>query len=885
MCAQASPGLDRPRSCQAFFMMSRTDGTTSGPEFDVGQVVGLSAEEAALKLESEGYNELPSSRKRHVLAIAYDVLKEPMLILLLAVGIVYMALGDRKQAIVLLAFVLVVIGITFYQERKTERALEALRDLSSPRANVIRDGEQMRIAGRDVVTDDILLLAEGDRVPADAVMLHCAHLSVDESLLTGESVPVSKAHCDPDAEVDLVRPGGDGLPFVWSGTLVVSGRGVARVMATGTDTEMGKIGRALESIDPEDTKLQRETRRVVRNIALLGAVLCALVIVVYGLTRSSEPDHWLTGLLAGLTLAMAMLPEEFPVVLTIFLTSGAWRISKKEVLTRKVPAVETLGSATVLCVDKTGTLTYNRMSVSRLVVGDMAYDLADHKREPLPEEFHQLVEFSILASQKDPFDPVEKAMKRLGDRKLFATEHLHDDWELLREYPLSHDMFALSHVWRSPDGKEILIAAKGAPEAVMDLCHLDEAAQEVLMRSVSDMASDGLRVLAVARALLVPEEMPADQHGFDFAFLGLLGLADPVRPNVPDAIRECRTAGIDVVMITGDYPGTAMNVAGQIGLEPADRFITGSELDAMSDDDLESRIREVRIFARVVPEQKLRIVQALKENGEIVAMTGDGVNDAPALKAANIGIAMGGRGTDVAREAAALVLLNDDFSSIVAAVRMGRRIYDNLKKAMAYIIAIHVPIAGMSLVPVLFKLPLVLLPVQIAFLELIIDPASSVVFEAEPEEADVMTRPPRDLDEPLFSRRTLAISLLQGLSVLAIVLLVFGCAHWIGLTDDEARAMTFTALVIANLGLILTNRSWSRTITRTMRTPNKALWFVLGGTIVFLGLVLYVPALMKLFQFGRMNAGEVIVAVCAGALSVLWFELLKVFRGWRQSEV
>jgi len=853
-------------------------------EFDIREIKGLTDEEAARKLEEEGYNEVPSARKRNILKIGLDVIREPMFLLLVAIGVIYLSLGDRKQAAVLLTFVVVVIGITFYQERKTERALEALRDLSSPRANVIRSGEQKRIAGRDVVNGDALLLAEGDRVPADVVLLSCTNLSVDESLLTGESVPVTKSARAADTPAVMGRPGGDGLPFVWSGTLVVQGRGVAEVRATGAETEMGKIGKALQEIEPEATPLQRETRKVVRNIAFLGAALCAIVIIVYGSTR----HHWLEGFLAGLTLAMAMLPEEFPVVLTIFLTTGAWRISKKDVLTRQVPAVETLGSATVLCVDKTGTLTYNRISVSRLDADGGTYDLADHKREPLPEEFHQLVEFSILASQRDPFDPIEKAIKRLGERKLFATEHLHEDWELLREYPLSQELLALSHVWRSPDGMEFLIAAKGAPEAVADLCHVTPEHHEKIMKSVAAMAADGLRVIGVARALFVPSEMPADQHEFMFKFLGLLGLADPVRPNVADAISQCSTAGIDVVMITGDYPGTAQNVAKQIGLQHSDEYITGTELDAMSDDELRARIEDVHIFARVVPEQKLRIVQALKDNGEIVAMTGDGVNDAPALKSANIGIAMGGRGTDVAREAAALVLLNDDFSSIVEAVRLGRRIFDNLKKAMAYILAVHVPIAGVSLIPVLFKLPLILLPVHIAFLELVIDPACSVVFEGEPEEAGVMERPPRDLSDPLFSKRIVGLSLLQGLFVMVIVLLVFLVGWWHGagspdvVRENEARAMTFAALVIANLGLILINRSWTRTIRSTLRTPNRALWYVFGGAIVFLGLVLYVPALQNLFQFSRLGPLDLGIAVVAGVFSVAWFEVLKIIQERRQ---
>jgi len=846
-------------------------------EFDIGDVTGLSDEEAERRLSEEGYNEIAATARRHILRIAWDVASEPMFLLLVSAGILYLGLGDRKQAIILMSFVIVVISITFYQERRGERALEALRDLSSPRANVIRSGEQKRIAGRDVVRGDTVLLAEGDRVPADASLLMCTNLTVDESLLTGESIPVRKA-CDVAGETDMVRPGGDDLPFVWSGTLVVQGRGLAEVKATGAATEMGRIGKALEGIEPEATPLQKETRRVVGFIVVFGGLLCVLVVVLYGLTRHNATggNDWLKGLLVGLTLAMAMLPEEFPVVLTIFLTMGAWRISKKDVLTREVPAVETLGSATVLCVDKTGTLTHNRISVSRLVVDGTAYDLGDHKREPLPEEFHQLVEFSILASQKDPFDPIERAIKRLGDRKLFATEHLHDDWTLMREYALSQELLALSHVWKSPEGREFLIAAKGAPEAVADLCHMGEQRRSELMDRVSAMADDGLRVIGVAKALFTAADLPADQHEFTFQFLGLVGLADPVRANVPESVTECSTAGIRVIMITGDYPGTAQHVARRIGLEPVEELMTGPELDDMTDRELTERIKTVNIFARVVPEQKLRIVDALKANGEIVAMTGDGVNDAPALKSANIGIAMGGRGTDVAREAAALVLVDDDFSSIVDSVRLGRRIFDNLKKAMSFIVAVHVPIAGLALIPVIFNLPLVLLPVHLAFLELIIDPACSIVFEGEPEEAGVMRRPPRDLSDPLFNKRTVGISLLQGFFVLVICALVFRVALWRGLGPNEARALTFTTLVIANIGLILTNRSWNRTIRQTLRESNKALWYVIAGTVLLLGLVLYVPALRSLFEFSKLGFLDLLVAVGAGVLSVMWFEALKL---------
>jgi len=846
-------------------------------QFDINAIAGLSEQQAAARLKEEGYNEIPSAARRSVFAIAFEVARQPMFLLLVACGAIYLVLGDMREALMLLGFVFVVMGITLYQERKTERALETLRELSSPRALVIREGEQKRIAGRDVVRGDILVLAEGDRVPADARLVSCSYLLVDESLLTGESVPVRKVAWD--GVTAMSRPGGDGLPSVYAGTLVVKGYGIAQVQATGVHTEIGKIGKALQTVEPEETPLQRETGRLVHILGIVAFFLCAVVAVVYGATRG----NWLNGLLAGITLAMAMLPEEFPVVLTIFLALGAWRISQRRVLTRRVPALETLGSATVLCVDKTGTLTLNRMSVGKIFARGEVYDVSRHTHEPLPETFHELVEFGILASQREPLDPMEKALKELGGRTLFQTEHLHDDWTLVREYPLSQDLLAMSHVWKSPDGQDYVIAAKGAPEAIADLCHFHEEQTQALSRQITSMAEDGLRILGVAKSSFKEISLPGEQHDFTFEFLGLVGLADPMRPTVPAALRECYAAGIRVVMITGDYPGTAQNIARQIGLTPVGEYVTGPELEKMDDLELQRRLRTVNIFARVVPEQKLRLVNSLKANGEIVAMTGDGVNDAPALKSAHIGIAMGGRGTDVAREASALVLLDDDFSSIVQAVKLGRRIFDNLKKAMAYIFAIHVPIAGMSLIPVLFRWPLVLLPVHIAFVELIIDPACSIVFEAEPEEADVMNRAPRNPNEPFLQRRLIGLSLLQGVGVLLVVLAVFSVALFRGQGELEARAFTFTTLIIANLGLIFTNRSWSRTIPSTLRSPNAALWWVSGGALLFLALVLYVPALRDLFRFAPLNPGDLLICAAAGTVSIIWFEGFKAFCSSRRA--
>ena len=847
------------------------------PHAGIAPLQGLSEAEAAARLQAEGFNELPSAKPRSIFAIAWEVVREPMFLLLVACGVVYLVLGDREEALMLMGFVFVVMGITLYQERKTERALEALRDLSSPRASVIRGGEQKRVAGREVVRGDLLIVREGDRVPADAWLRQSTNLSVDESLLTGESVPVRKqagegANETPEA---MARPGGDDTPFIFSGTLVVQGQGIAQVQSIGSLTEIGKIGKALESVGQERTLLQKETGRLVKRLTILGLSLCAAVVIVYGLTRGD----WLQGLLAGITLAMATLPEEFPVVLTIFLAMGAWRISRKNVLARRIPAIETLGSATVLCTDKTGTLTLNQMTVARLAAHGQTCDL----RQPntltaLPEAFHELAEYSILASQRDPFDPMEKAMHQVGKTFLAHTEHLHDDWELVREYPLSRKLLALSHVWKARAGDDYLIAAKGAPEAIADLCHFTPQQTQELAGQIDAMARDGLRVLGVARARFHRQgDLPGEQHDFPFEFIGLTGLADPVRPTVPEAIRECHTAGIRVVMITGDYPGTALNIAAQIGL-PKGEVMTGPELQAMDDAQLRQRIGAVNVFARVVPEQKLRIVQALKANGEVVAMTGDGVNDAPALKAAHIGIAMGGRGTDVARESASLVLLDDDFSSIVQAIKLGRRIYDNIQKAIAYIFAIHVPIAGMSLIPVLLQWPLVLLPVHILFLELIIDPACSTIFEAEKEEPDLMGRRPRDQREPLFSRHNIWLSVFQGLVVLGVVLGVFGWVYASGRGEQEARAMCYTTLIIANLGLILSNRSRIQSILGSLRIPNQAMWWVLGGATLFLSLVLSIPALRSIFKFAPLHPLDLALCLAAGLGSVASFELIKCWR-------
>ncbi len=827
---------------------------------------GLSDAQARRRLAADGPNELPSSPPRDLLQLLRQVLLEPMFLLLVACGVIYLALGDRQEALMLLGFVVVVMGITIVQQHRTERSLRALRDFASPRALVVRDGQARRIAGRDVVRGDIVLLAEGDRVPADIRLLDAANLGVDESLLTGESAPVAKRPTSP-ADAPPGAPGDADPGWVYSGTLVTSGTARGSVVATGARSALGRIGASLGGIAQADTAVQAETRRIVARIAIIGLALAAALALFYWWLRGDA----LHGLLAGLTLAMGILPEELPVVLTLFLGLGAWRLAREKVLARNIPAVEVLGAATVLCVDKTGTLTANRMTVRRLWSTDAMHDTAAASAAPVPEPLHGVLEFAVLASHRRAFDPMEAAIVEAGRRHLADTEHLHADWTLVEDYPLSDRMLAMSRVWQSPDRRSRMIAAKGAPEAIVDLCHLDAARAASIADAVAAMAADGLRVLGVACSSVDVPALPRDQHDFDFAFLGLVALEDPVRPDVPRALDECRAAGIRVVMITGDHPVTARAIARQVGLDADAALLTGTALATMDDRELDARLAGIQVFCRVQPEQKLRLVQAFRARGDIVAMTGDGVNDAPALKAADIGVAMGAHGTDVAREAADLVLVNDDFASIVTAVRHGRRVFDNLRKAIVFVIAVHIPIVGLSIAPVLLGWPMLLMPAHILFLQLIIDPACTVVFEAEPLEPTAMSRPPRPANARLFDTAVLQRGLWQGAGLLAILLGVFAGARALALTDDAARALTFTVLVLSNLGLIHANRSWERGASR----HHGAFLWIATGTLALLAGTLAIGPVRQLFSFALPAAPLLAAGLGAAVTSFLWFTAVK----------
>ncbi len=816
---------------------------------------GLSSSAAQALLRQHGYNELPSAKPKTLLRIALETLREPIFLLLIACSTLYIILGDYREGFTLFSTSFIIIGITFYQYRKTEKTLVALRQLTSPRVLVIRDGTEIRIPGREVVPGDCVLLHEGDRVPADAVLTDSLNLMVDESLLTGESMPVEKNTLTNKEVI--------------SGSLVVRGKGVAQVLRTGPHAQLGLIAGSIKGLRDEETRLQKEMKSLIRVLAMMSIVICIVIILLFYYTRG----QFIQSLLNGLSSSMAILPEEFPVVLTVFLALGAWRLSKKNVLTRKPSAIESLGSTTVLCTDKTGTITQNQMQISALYDGQVVSE-APFKTDTASMN-PSVIEFAFYATPANPIDPMEKAIIHCHDSLI----HHHVPLQLVKEYPLSESLPAMTRVWEHAEDRTVYIAAKGAPEAIFRLCRMDTSEVAVHLKVVHALADKGSRVIGIARGTHPGYPLPDHQSDFTFTFAGLVALEDPVRPEVPKAILECRDAGIKVIMITGDFPSTAQSIGRQIGLDHQQGVITGSELETMSDASLQEKIKHISIFARIVPAQKLRIIRALKANGEIVTMTGDGVNDAPALKAAQIGIAMGNKGTDVAREASSLVLLDDNFASIVSAVRTGRRIFDNLQKAMSYILAIHIPIIGITLLPAFnASLPLVFMPLHIVFMELIIDPVCSIAFESEQDEKNIMRRPPRPSQEKFFGLRSIMYSLFQGFLLFSLVLMVYLFSIREGHTEGEIRAITFSALIIGNIFLILTNLSKTRSFLAVIREKNKAAIFIPGIAAVILYLSLTMPQLRMLFTFEFPGYRHFLLSAGGATAMLMLLEIIKWLR-------
>ncbi len=793
--------------------------------------LGLSTKEALTRLAESGPNRLESESRTGPIRRLLRILSEPMLILLgIATGVSFI-IAEPLEAIVLALMIVFIIGTTSYQEGKAEKALQALKTLSSPTAMVMRDGEWSKIPAADLVVGDLIRITEGDRVPADARIVEANNLGIDESALTGESLSVPKAVGD----------------LASAGTSVVSGRADAVVEATGGNTTLGQIGLSLKNIESERTAVQRQIDRAVRIIAIIAITASLFVAAVVFFSRGELAES----ILAGLSLAMAMIPEEFPVVLTLFFALGAWRMSKEKVLARRSAVIETLGSATVICTDKTGTLTMNAMSVDQLLPSGKVSDL----------EF-----FGALASPLQSFDPVDAAFRSLGRETKFDVE---------AEFPLVHELTAMTMVWRTAD--HLILACKGSPEAVARICGV---AIERIAPDLEALSVGGRRILAVAGARVpLGTALPDSQLELPLEFMGLVALRDQVRPGVADAIAECRDAGIRVLMMTGDYAGTAREIATEIGLETT-HIITGEQIDALSDTELVEQVKVLSICARVTPQQKLRVIQALKSAGEIVVMTGDGINDAPALKLANISIAMGMKGTDVAREASDLILTDDNFASIVAGIKRGRTIYSSLRKAFAYILAIHVPLLGMAVIPVLFfDWPIVLLPAMVAFIEMVVDPACTVIFQAEPADPKIMKQKPRPVSEGLFAKGTLTIALLQGVSVLLVAVLVYLSALSLGREDDQIRTMTFVYLILANVFLILTNRSWTMpTIQVLFKRKNPTVKWIVGLALVLLVIIVELPIAREAFNLGAISWLDWVILITVSYLGVAWFDAYKSFR-------
>jgi Ca2+-transporting ATPase len=808
----------------------RNVGADGGPDAPTHRFAGLSDAEAAERLAVHGPNELSRRSRRSVVGIILETLREPLFLLLVLAALLYFVLGGLGEGLFIAAAAAVSIGLVVLQAARSESALAALEHLAEPRARVLRGGRECEIPARELVPGDIVLVGEGDRLPADAVLLAGDALTVDESMLTGESVAVTKSLAGDLATVAEAVPGGDGTPHLYAGTLVVRGQGTARVTGTGAVTALGRIGVSLSRIDTEPTLLQRGTARLVGRLGLLALVFCAVIVVAYGLLRGA----WIEGALIGITLAIALLPEEFPMVLAVFLALGAWRLARHDVLTRRAAVIETLGATTVVATDKTGTLTENRMTVAEMWADGATHDVASG---PVPDRFRRLGAIARLASAVLPSDPMDRAVHALVD------DIVAPDSSPLATHPLRPERLAFLQTW--PAGNGTTTAAKGAPEAIFGLCGLGDARRRQVEAVVSSFARRGLRVLAVASLDLVDRDTDPT-GGAHFAFEGLIAFRDPVRPEAAGAIAELRRAGIRSVMITGDYPQTAMAVAETVGIDVHAGVLTGAEVAHLSPAELRRKVASIDVYARILPEHKLAIVEALKANGEIVAMMGDGVNDAPALEAAHIGIAMGRRGTEVAREAADIVLLDDRFASVVGGVRLGRRIFANMRKAITYVAAIHVPIAGLAALPLLFGLPPVLLPMHVVLLEMVIDPVCSLVFEAEGSRPGSMAEPPRPADEPLFGGRQIALALAQGGSVLAAVAAGYVGALRLALPVEEARALAVLMLVTGNLSLAFV--SSAEPGTNVFDRHRMAFFAISTVAATAIAALLFLPALADVFH-------------------------------------
>ncbi|HET9399253.1 MAG TPA: cation-translocating P-type ATPase [Sphingomicrobium sp.] len=811
---------------------------------------GLSDEEAKSRLERCGPNRIREPRRRTLIQICRDTLREPMFLLLVVAAALYLLVGDLAEGIFLSVGALLSLSLVIVQEARSEHALQALNALAEPQAKVIRGGLIQSIPAAHLVPGDLIIIGEGARIPADATLIDGDVLEVDEAALTGESVPVAKR---PQAGTGPGPSAGEeAAPTLLAATLIVRGQGLARVERTGATTEVGRIGVELSDITEVPTLLQRDIRRLIRIVGVLAFISCALVALAYGVFR----DDWFGGALSGLTLAISLVPEEFPMVLAIFMALGALRLARRNVLVRRSAVVETLGATTLLCVDKTGTLTENRMELRSVWQGGQLFDLSSGAKEA-----GGVLAIAKLASSRHTHDPMDLAINAAAQDGSSGAP--------IRSYPLRPQFLAFCQVWPTADGG-ITYAAKGAHETLLDLCD-DE--NEIVTRAeaaAQSLGERGMRVLAVASASF-PSDPHAEPDAIRYRLAGLLGFEDPVRSDVPASLQVARGAGVSVAMITGDFEPTAVAVARTAGIAAGEGVVTGK---ALSPD--QPFPAEARVFARVRPEQKLILIEGFQQAGHVVAMTGDGINDAPALAAADIGIAMGQRGTDVAREASDLILLDDRFTSIVGGIALGRRIFGNLRRAMTYITAVHVPVAGLALMPILLGLPPMLYPMHLVLLELLIDPLCALVFENETGDPDAMRKPPRNRDEPVFGLKQLFPALLQGFVLLAATLALYMWMIGLGSASEMARATAFTALVVGHLSLAL---SVSAAEGGRLFTRERALFWAIGGiTALVLSLCLTLPELREILRFAPLTSWALGIAVATGLTAGSWYGIVNYFR-------
>ena len=816
---------------------------------------GLTDKEVELARQEYGQNEHQQQKKNPFLGILIDLLKDPMFLLLLIASLIYFISGEWSEAFFMLFAIGLVSLISIYQESRSNKALKALKALTHPLAKVIRNGQEIEIPIEEIVLGDLIIIEEGHSVPADANILQANDFTVNESILTGESFSVSKDEKSKDNRV-------------FQGTVATGGRAICQVLAIGAKTELGKIGIQLESVKKGGSPLQKQIRRFVFGMAIIGLIVFLSVWVINYLHSHLVIDS----LLKALTLAMSILPEEIPVAFTTFMALGAWRLMQSGIIVKDLQTVETLGSATVICVDKTGTITENRMQIAKLYISSENSIITPLEKSSTAEQ--EFLEVAMWASEPVPFDAMEIAIHEAYQKS--AVEDERPNYKMRHEYPLSGKPPMMTHIFENSSGKRI-IASKGAPEAILAISDLSEAARSQAMTALESLSTQGYRILGLGYADFMGDQFPLTQQEFQLSFLGFIAFYDPPKANMKAVLKQFYQAGIRVKIITGDNSATTRSIARQIDFEASEDYLEGETVMQMSDVELAKEVKHINIFTRMFPEAKLRVINSLKAQGETVAMTGDGVNDGPALKAANIGIAMGKRGTEIAKQAAALVLMDDDLQRMVTAVAMGRKIYSNLKKAIQYIISIHIPIILTVLLPLVlgWAFPNIFSPVHVIFLELIMGPTCSIIYENEPIEKNSMSMAPRLSTNTFFQFKELIISIIQGLAITAACLTAYQFALQSGSDENSLRGLVFITLIFSNILLTLVNRSFHYSILHTFRYKNNLMLLMIGLTLLLTILLFVITPVAQFFAFSIPSAFQILMAFVFAAISVLWFELYK----------